>query len=553
MAQGTLDLNESGLYGSRLRGKVEWRTQGDAATNTSAITATVYIRKFNPDELLTVPTTGTFAYSLNIGNTAVADRVYLSVLLDWVEVATYTVPAFPHRDDGTCDVTLSASVTGPGLTSLAGHVTEGSAVISPDPIPRAAQPTCSMQEADLGQSVRILTNRPDSSFTCDLTYSFAGQEGVIARGVAHEAVWTPPLDLARHIPGSDAARAVVCCHTYRGSTLIGTSTCDLTLRVPDTVVPTLTVTWLDATTAFETFGTLVQNASALELDITAAGAYASVIESRTVTLNGGPYAGQTIRTAGEHLLEVAVTDSRGRTARYSQTLSVAAYELPALELTAHRCGPDGTADDQGEYAQITLKGGITPLPGNTPALTLTWGTQSHTFTPEELWKSENISTIIDNFQAQRTVDAPSTATMALTARLEDALYAVTRQMTLSTGYATLDFLAGGRGVSMGKTATRAGFDCAMPAYFTAGVNGVYLQTAAGESLRLQPEGNSSILLFGGGAQPVWGMVLLAAGQASWSGTEGVTVQTLQDGAVELTLPAGTAALTAISAAPFAFI
>ena len=41
---------------------------------------------------------------------------------------------------------------------------------------------------------------------------------------------------------------------------------------------------------------------------------------------------------------------------------------------------------------------------------------------------------------------------------------------LSTGYATLDLLAGGKGISFGKAATIEGFDCAMAAYFR---NGLY--------------------------------------------------------------------------------
>ena len=45
-------------------------------------------------------------------------------------------------------------------------------------------------------------------------------------------------------------------------------------------------------------------------------------------------------------------------------------------------------------------------------------------------------------------------------------------MVLSTGYATLDLLSGGKGISFGKAATREGFDCAMKAYFSGGLYGI---------------------------------------------------------------------------------
>jgi len=73
---------------------------------------------------------------------------------------------------------------------------------------------------------------------------------------------------------------------------------------------------------------------------------------------------------------------------------------------------------------------------------------------------------------QKIVYADPNATMAVTAELSDKLASASRSMVLSTGYATMDLLAGGKGISFGRTATREGFDCAMPAYFSGGLYGM---------------------------------------------------------------------------------
>lgn len=543
MAQGTIYLTESGVDGARLQGKVEWQTAANTAANTSTVTAQLYIRKYNPEEILTVPTNGTYSYRLALGDSAVTGRIFASVLVDWVQVAAHTLPDFPHAADGTADLPLTASVTGPTQTSLEGHVTAGSGTVTPDTIPRASAPGFSTDTAVLGQPLTVYTNRLSQDFTCRLTYSFLGRTGTVAQEVADSVIWTPPLDLAWLLPNADSATAVITCHTYRGSSLIGSVDSSLTLGIPEDITPTVTAGWQDTTEASDLFGTPVQNASALRVTVNASGVFGSTLQKTEVTLAGKPYGGQTLLDAGQLPLQVTVTDSRGRTGSYETTLTVIPYDLPTLTLTAHRCDADGTANDMGEYAQLTATGSITALEGNAPTVTLDWGSGSREFT---------------DLPATALVSAPSTQSLPLTATLRDRLYSVTRYMTLSTGYATLDFLAGGKGVSMGKSATREGFDCAMPAFFTAGINGAYLQTreSAGDSLELQLDGAGAVFVLGAaGDTPVQGVArLTAAGVASWSGTAGITCQAPGGGQLVLTLPGSAqGGFVAISATPFQFI
>jgi hypothetical protein len=161
-------------------------------------------------------------------------------------------------------------------------------------------------------------------------------------------------------------------------------------------------------------------------------------------------------------LIVYVTDSRGRTGSKKYTVNVADYAPPSLTVSASRCTASGTADDTDDYAKITVTGYITQVNGrNTTNLKVSWGAGS-----------ETASLSVGNVSWQKIVSADVNATMTITAELSDKLVKATRTIVLSTGYATLDLLAGGKGISFGKAATREGFECAMPAYFSGGIYGI---------------------------------------------------------------------------------
>ena len=313
-------------------------------------------------------------------------------------------------------------------------------------------PTLSASTLELGKTLTIQTNPHDAAFTHRLTYSFAGTTGVIAENAGGSCTWTPPLQLACHIPNGVKAAAVISCATYRGGTQLGdTQNVTVTLTVPASVVPTVSFTWEDVSAA-AALGLPVKLVSKLALTVGSAGALGSSITATTLSLNGKPYAGGVIMECGDLPLTVTVQDSRGRTGSATQTLTVADYETPQLRLTASRCDLYGTADDAGEYCHVTLAGKVFPLPGQTGTLAFSHG--------------ETVEVGVGEFSRSSIIPAPSAETMTLGATLSDALSSTSRKLTLSVGYATLDVLAGGRGIAFGTTATREGFTCAMDAYFS---------------------------------------------------------------------------------------
>lgn len=341
----------------------------------------------------------------------------------------------------------------------------GSAVL--DTIGRISVPTLSAASLELGKTVSIYTNRASSALSHSIRWQFGSASGTIGGSVGDRVDWTPSLELARQIPNAVSGTAVIRCATYVGDTHIGTKEITLTLTVPASIVPTASASWEDLSGAYGMMDTLVQGVSKLRVDVTGTGSYGSAITGASVTLDGKPYSGGILTDAGAISLGITVSDSRGRTGSAAYTLSVAAYAIPSLTVSASRCLSDGTADEAGDHAKITVSGFVTQVNGkNRSELTVQWGSQSTL-----------ADTGVGNISWQKIVPADVNATMAVSAELCDRLVRVSRAMTLSTGYATLDFLAGGKGIAFGKAATREGFECAMPASFPGGIGAVKLTSA----------------------------------------------------------------------------
>ena len=317
-------------------------------------------------------------------------------------------------------------------------------------------PTLASDRVELQSPLTVYTNPFLDRFTHTLTLSFAGRETVLAEGVGEEFVWTPPMELALDLPNSTRGVATIHCVTCDGGTQIGTpQSVSVELCLPEHITPTVSATWSDSSPAYDAVGSLVKLVSALQVDVTAQGAWGSTVTAAQLFLQGKAYYGGVLLEAGELTLTVTVTDSRGREASVSYPLSVLDYATPQLSLNASRCRADGTPDDTGEFALVTLSGHIAPLAGqNRGFLSTSFG--------EEV-------AVSGDFAESFIIPAPSEQTLSITACLADKLAQGERSMVLSVGYATLDFLRGGRGIAFGTTATEPGFACAMPARFTGGL------------------------------------------------------------------------------------
>lgn len=135
-ASGTVDnfTKVKGTSSATLQGKIDWSSVGDVANNQSTVTTILWVRR--TDNYTSSPTygkdwKGTVKVGSNTEHKFTGFSSSVSVGSSWVKLATYT-DVIKHNADGTCNITISGSVTGPSGTSLASATSRGSKTVELD-------------------------------------------------------------------------------------------------------------------------------------------------------------------------------------------------------------------------------------------------------------------------------------------------------------------------------------------------------------------------------------------------------------------------------------
>lgn len=247
----------------------------------------------------------------------------------------------------------------------------------------ATQPSLSAAIVEMGKSVTINTPAVNSAYRHTLRYAFGGASGTIATGIASSVSWTPPVSLANQIPSATAGSGTIYCDTYSGSTLLGTKSVSITLTVPGSVVPSAGT--LSAALAEDTSGTglYVKGMGKAKLTLSgASGAYGSSITSYTITGGGwtatnGALTTGTLASAGNITFTATVTDSRGRKASTTRTISVIDYTKPGVAVCdVYRCDADGNRKKAGTYFAVEINASYSAITGNTLSITARYKKQS---------------------------------------------------------------------------------------------------------------------------------------------------------------------------------
>lgn len=368
-----------------------------------------------------------------------------------------TLGPFDHNADGTLnDVSISVYVRITDST----HTTK-TASVAMGTIPRASIPTLSSSSVNMGSSVTIYTNRYSSSFTHTIRYAFGSASGTIASNVATSTSWTPPVTLANQIPSATSGVGTIYCDTYSGSTLVGTKSVNITLNVPSSVVPTISSrTLTENGSTPSSWNTYVKTKSKVRVQTNASGIYGSTISSIITTLDGYTYSGADItsnflNTSGSLACVTTITDSRGRQASVSTTISVQDYYSPTFNIVqVQRCDVNGNVDDSGNYAYFYFKGSVATCNGkNKGTYKIKYKVHSaSTYTEKTI--ASNVQAldtngfITDNNNNKVQFDATLTY---------DFIYTITDQWntssfnkTLETGFDLINFNASGKALAFGK-------------------------------------------------------------------------------------------------------
>lgn len=358
------------IYGGKSNGwqlRLDYSSAQNQAKNQSTITLDLWIYDgtgYSQNE------SSNEAYYILQGTKVWHPYYYSST--GWYKLGSRTITV-DHNSDGSKTVTLSASwdcgfdsAYTPRTLSVSGSVTLPT-------IPRAA--TLSYGSMTMGTAATIKITPPVSGATSTITYKFGSASGTIVTKTSAASVsWTPPTSLAAQIPNSASGTGTLTVETYSGSTKLGSRAYTVTISVPSTMTPTLTVALSDPTGRADTYGGYIQSKSRLKVELTAAGVQGSTIKSYAIKV--GDILSATSDTAtsgylpasGSLTVTASATDSRGRTKTVTQTVTVTPYVSPTISaLAVVRCKANGTEDPTGAYAKATFSGAITALGGKNTA------------------------------------------------------------------------------------------------------------------------------------------------------------------------------------------
>ena len=332
----------------------EWSATQSIVNNTSTITVKVYLKA--PSGW----STDSSYWNAWINGTQVTTNKDVVVGSTKVLLGqkTYTVS---HNNDGSLSTTISFSYSN-GLTSAGTYTTKsgsGSKSVTLDTIPRVSSFSLNTTSGTLGStSFSITISRADSSFTHTVHYTFGNVSYDVATKTSSTSVsFTPEINDCAQIPNSTSGTGSIVVTTYSGSTQIGSTSKNITLNVPSSVVPSVgvSVTVNNALSGHDVAGKTTYTVKANN----PLGSYGSTIKSYQITGGGlnSTSSSATTKTlsAGTYTFTVKVTDSRGRTASAtSSTYTMHAYSVPSCSMSSFRADSNGNASSEGTYARAYL-------------------------------------------------------------------------------------------------------------------------------------------------------------------------------------------------------
>lgn len=344
----------------------------DASTNQSNVTVKMYAQS---------DSSSYGAYNLDAsGNTVKMtvngkQVVNKTMAMDFrnkatVQLASWT-GAISHGNDGSKKLDCSGSFSISGSSYLSGGSVSCS--IQLESIPRATKPTLSSSSVTLGNAVTINISPAVSSWTHNIYYRIGtGSWTRFATGVKANYSWTVPLSIANSYPSSTNGTITIGLNTYNGSTQIGgTQTVNLNISIPASIVPSVSsVSVAETTGGLSSYG-YVQYKSKLKIVASVSGSYSSSIKSYNYYIGSQSYSslgntytmGEEVRDSGNVTVTVEVTDSRGRTAKNTASISVLPYSIPQIwQMDCTRCGDaSGSYNTNGGFLKVTMGFSIATL------------------------------------------------------------------------------------------------------------------------------------------------------------------------------------------------
>lgn len=316
-------------------------------------------------------------------------------------------------------------------------------------------------------AVTVAIDRKSSSFTHKVVFSF-GSYSKTTTGVGTSTSYAIPQSWLNAIPNATSGTAKVTVTTYSGNSKIGSAVSKtFKLTAPASVIPAISgVTIAETVSGISAqFGGYVQGKSRVKVTITAAGALGSTVKAYKTTLDGKSYSGSAsttsvLGTSGIRTITITVTDSRGRKASTTRTVTVIPYAAPKITgFQGFRCLADGVENYEGTYLSAKVNYSISTVNNkNTASYKLEYKLQSaDTWTTLTSGTGYALSQTIVSASGLFGVDNTFDVRLSVT----DYFGTVRSAFELPTAFTLLDFKANGKGVAVGKVSELDGVEVDM--------------------------------------------------------------------------------------------
>lgn len=375
----TLSGSKLGTTGNQyIDAKIEWSVVGDIKTNTSKVTASLMYKRNNTG----FTTKGTGSFSITIDGTKYTSNKYLTITEnEWVTAITAS-KTVTHDSNGKKTLSISASGSIPDTTLTSTSVSLSEALYT---IPRASTlDSLTGSNAYFNGAITYRYTPKSSSFytRCNISLNLNGEYIAvktinIGKKSASQQTATVTLSeselstVYKKLPEATKGTLRFTLRTYSDaeySKQIGDAVYkEITLTVPDdtTTQPTATMTLSPVNSLPSPFSSLyIKGLTKVDANFTnGEGKYGAYIVSYKMSIGsksyGSPYTSGYLTSSGSITVKGTVTDSRGRSRTYTQTITVIPYSDPKIlpasgekGIICARCDSEGNLSESGKYLKI---------------------------------------------------------------------------------------------------------------------------------------------------------------------------------------------------------
>lgn len=376
-----------------------------------------------------------------------------------------------HNSDGTatCNITGTFVMNGSYRNSSVGTMTVSQTITLPK-IARSSSFTVS-SSVNTGSAISGTVTPSSTAFNHKLLLKI----GSTTKATITMAVGTTTFSYTiphSWFPTSTSGVITAVLETYNGTTLVATTSKNITANVPANIGPAIGSFVVESVDGMN--GLSIRGRSRVRLTANATpGSGASSIATYTFYGNNvnetdgsasrivyNPANSSVINTGvfnytGPATYTVVVADMRGRTATASLGIEVFEYTTPVITaMSVQRCNADGTLNENGTYAYVTVNSWYTTLYHNnmnynTRTVVLTNGTNNYSAT---IQNTSNTSNSWSGVYGNGTFSTGSTHT--ITATIKDTAYGASASMSqpLKAAARPMNIKANGKGVGFGKMA-----------------------------------------------------------------------------------------------------